>query len=86
MRPVTAVQDLDNTTIYGTRAASTVRSAYLTEGSYEIGADDVAAPAELRASTTLFYGEDSVAETHVWTLDHFSRFILISGVWVLVKD
>lgn len=85
-KPVTAVQALVNTSVYGTRAASTVRSAYLAEGNYGISADDVAAPAELQAATTLFYGENAVAETHVWTLNHFSRWILISGVWVVIKE
>ncbi len=86
IKPVTAVQDLGNTSVYGTKAASMVRSAYLPEGRTQIGTDGLAAPAELQAATTLFYGENPVAETHVWTLNHFSRFILISGVWVVVKD
>ncbi len=84
LRPVTAVQDLGNTAAYRTSAAATVRSAYLSDRNDQIGPDDMAAPAELQAATTLFYGADPVAETHVWTLKHFSRWILISGVMTLV--
>jgi hypothetical protein len=85
-KPVTAVQDLGNTSVYGTSAAGRVRSAYLAVGNYDVGTDGIAAPAELQAATTLFYGENAVAETHVWTLNHFSRWILISGVWVVVRE
>ncbi len=83
-KPVTAVQDLGNTAGYGTSAGNAVRSAYLADWNDKIDAEDTASPAELQAATTLFYGADPVAETHVWTLNHFSRFILISGVWVKV--
>jgi hypothetical protein len=62
-----------------------VRSAYLADRNDRISSDDTATPAELEAAVTLFYGAEPVAETHVWTLNHFSRWILISGVWVLVK-
>lgn len=85
LKSVTAVQDLGNTATYRTWAGNGIRSAYLQDRNDEIDADDTAAPAELQAATTYFYGADPVAETHVWTLNHFSRFILISGVWVLVR-
>jgi hypothetical protein len=85
LRPVTVVQELRNTASYRTPAANAVRSAYLAGINDQIGPDDTASPAELEAATTLFYGADPVAETHVWTLNHFSRWLLVSGVWVLVK-
>lgn len=86
MKPVTAVQDLGNTAAYRTSAAPSIRSAYLSTRNDQIASDDTAAPAELQAATTLFYGAEPVAETHVWTLTHFSRWILISGVVTEVKD
>lgn len=85
LKPVTVVQELRNTASYATREGNGVRSAYLTDRNEQIEADDSASPAELEAATTLFYGAQPVAETHVWYLNHFSRYILISGVWVLVN-
>jgi hypothetical protein len=86
MKPVIAVQGLSTTATYGTDAGNTVRSAYLPEGWENIGADDLAAPAEVEASTTIFHGVKPVAESHEWILNHFSRYILISGAWVQVDD
>ncbi|HWL38690.1 MAG TPA: hypothetical protein VNO75_00500 [Gemmatimonadaceae bacterium] len=86
LKPVTAVQHLGNTATYRTSEGSGVRSAYLSDRDQEIDAYDTASPAELQAATTLFYGSDDVAETHVWTLNHFSRWLLVSGIWVLIKD
>jgi hypothetical protein len=86
MKPVTAVQHLANTAAYRTPDAPSIRSAYLSERNDQIAPDGTAAPAELQAATTLFYGAEPVAETHVWTLTHFSRWILISGVVTLVNS
>jgi hypothetical protein len=86
LRPVTVVQELRNTASYGTPVGDAVRSAYLSDNNDQIAADDSATPAELEAAVTLFYGAQPVAETHVWYLHHFSRWILISGVWTLVKE
>lgn len=82
-KPVTIVQQLRGTASYGTSEASGIRSAYLSDGNEAIGSDDSAAPSELAAGATLINGTNNVAETHVWYLNHFSRYILISGVWVL---
>jgi hypothetical protein len=86
LKPVTAVQHLRNTASYATREGDQVRSAYLADGNDVIEADDSASPAELEAATTLFYGAQPVAETHVWYLNHFSRYILISGVWIKLDE
>lgn len=86
LKQVTAVQELRNTASYGTSEGARVRSAYLSDGNDQIEADDSASPAELEAAITLFYGVQPVAETHVWYLNHFSRWILISGVWVNIND
>lgn len=86
LRPVTAVQGLQNTALYGTDAGNAIRSAYLPGGRETIDADDLASPSELQAATTYYYGARPVAETQVWTIKHFSRYILISGVWVLVGE
>ena len=85
LKPVIAVQGLQNTAIYGTAAGNAIRTAYLAEGSETIDADDSASPSELQAATTYFYGAQPVAETQVWVINHFSRYILISGVWVWVN-
>jgi hypothetical protein len=85
LKPVTAVQGLSNTAIYGTQAGNAIRTAYLPEGSDTIDADDSASPSELQAATTYFYGAEPVAETQVVSINHFSRYILISGVWICVE-
>ena len=85
-RPVTAVQGLSTTASYGTAAGNGVRSAYLSPANEQIGLDGSASPVELEAATTYFYGAQPVAETQVWILNHFSRYMLISGAWVLVND
>jgi hypothetical protein len=86
MKPVVAVQGLSNTATYGTDIGNSVRSGYLTEGNESIDVNDLAAPVELEASTTVLYGAKPVAESHEWILNHFSRYILISGAWVFVND
>jgi hypothetical protein len=86
MKSVTAVQGLSTTAIYGTDAGNSIRSGYLPEGNDSIDADDLAAPVEVEASTTFMYGAKPVAESHEWILNHFSRYILISGALVLVND
>jgi hypothetical protein len=85
LKPVTAVQGLQNTAIYGTDAGNAIRTAYLAEGNDTIDDDDSASPSELQAATTYFYGAKPVAETQVWIINHFSRYILVSGVWTLVS-
>jgi hypothetical protein len=82
LRPVTGIQGLQNTATYGTNDGNTVRSAYLPEGRDGIDVDDSASPSELEAATTYF--DAARAESHVWVINHFSRYILISNVWVLV--
>jgi hypothetical protein len=85
-QPVTAVQGLSNTMSYGFPAGSLVRGAYLPDGKDQIRSDDFAAPSELQRATTYFYGPQRIAETQEWTLSHFSRYILISGVWMEVDE
>jgi hypothetical protein len=82
LRPVTGIQGLQNTATYGTSDGNAVRSAYLPEGRDGIDVDDSASPSELEAATTYF--DAARAESHVWVINHFSRYILISNVWVLV--
>ena len=82
LRPVTGIQGLQNTATYGTNDGNVVRSAYLPEGRDGIDVDDSASPSELEAATTYF--DAARAESHVWVINHFSRYILISNVWVLV--
>lgn len=78
-RPVTVVQGLSTTAIYRTAKINSVRTAYLRAGSERISARGFAAAAELPAAATYFYGADRIGETHEWILDHFSRYILVSG-------
>ena len=77
--PVTAVQGLSTTASYGTWAGNGVRSAYLAPWNDQVGIDGSVSPVELEAATTYFYGAQQVARTQVWILNHFSRYILISG-------
>lgn len=85
-QPVTVVQGLSTTAAYGTAKVSSVRTAYLRAGSERISSKGFAVAAELPAATTYFYGADRIAETQEWILDHFSRYILVSGVWQEVED
>lgn len=84
LQPVTVVQELRNLAAYGSQALNDVRTAYVSERNSRIRPGGAVAPTELEAAVTYFYGATPVAETHVWTLNHFSRYILISGVWVLI--
>ncbi|HEV7595043.1 MAG TPA: hypothetical protein VGO33_08600 [Gemmatimonadaceae bacterium] len=84
LKPVTGVQGLQNTASYGADDGKAVRSAYLPEGRDGIDVDDAATPSELEAATTYF--GVAGAESHVWTINHFSRYILISNVWVSVDN
>ncbi len=85
-KPVTVVQQLRRTSSYGTSEGNGIRSAYLSDGNEAIAPDDSATPTELAAGATFFQGTANVAETHVWYLNHFSRYILISGVWMLEPE
>ena len=84
--PVIASQGLRNTVLYGTAEGNSVRGAYLPDDRETIGSDDTAMPAELQASTTFFSGIEPVAERQNWLLTHFSRYILVSGVWLCVEE
>lgn len=85
-KPVTAVQGLQNTSINGSASGDSIRTGYLPEGSDSIDDNDSASPSELEAGTTYYYGAEQVAGSHVWIINHFSRYILISNVWVLVGE
>jgi hypothetical protein len=85
LKPATVVQGLQNTAVYGTPAANDIRTAYLPDGRETIDDFDQASPSEVEASTTYYYGAEPVAETQVAIINHFSRYILISGVWVCVE-
>jgi hypothetical protein len=84
--PVTVVQGLSTTAAYRTEKINSVRTAYLRAGRERISAKGFAAAAELPAATTYFYGSDQIAESQEWILSHFSRYILVSGVWMEVSD
>ena len=86
LQPVTAVQGLSTTAIYRTPNANSIRTAYLPDGHEQIRRDDFASPSEVQRAKIYFYGDQAVAETQEWILNHFSRYILISGVWTEVKD
>jgi hypothetical protein len=84
--PVTAVQGLSTLAGYGTSASNNIRSAYLSQANQQVAVDGSVSPVELEAATTFYYGAQPVAETHLWIVNHFSRYILISGAWVQVDD
>jgi hypothetical protein len=84
--PVTAVQGLSTVAGYGTSVGNNIRSAYLSQANEQVAFDGSVSPVELEAATTYYYGAQQVAETHLWIVNHFSRYILISGAWVQVDD
>jgi hypothetical protein len=84
--PVTAIQGLSTVAGYGTSASNNIRSAYLSQANEQVAFDGSVSPVELEAATTYYYGVQPVAETHSWIVNHFSRYILISGAWVQVDD
>jgi hypothetical protein len=84
--PVTAIQGLSTVSGYGTSASNNVRSAYLSQANDQVAFDGSVSPVELEAATTYYYGVQQIAETHSWIVNHFSRYILISGTWVQVDD
>jgi hypothetical protein len=84
--PATAVQGLSTVAGYGTSASNNIRSAYLSRANEQVAFDGSVSPVELEAGTTYYYGAQPVAETHLWSVNHFSRYMLISGAWVLVDD
>jgi hypothetical protein len=84
--PVTAVQGLSTVAGYATSASNNIRSAYLSQANQQVAVDGSVSPVELEAATTYYYGAQPVAETHLWIVNHFSRYILISGAWVQVED
>jgi hypothetical protein len=84
--PATAVQGLSTVASYGTSESNNIRSAYLSPTNEQVAFDGSVSPVELEAATTYYYGAQLVAETHLWTVNHFSRYMLISGAWVLVDD
>src|SRR5258705_5239313 len=86
LQPVTAVQGLSTTAIYRTPEAKFVKTAYLPDGNEKIRRDGFVSPSELQGTKTFFYGDQPIAETQEWILNHFSRYILISGVWTQVDD
>jgi hypothetical protein len=86
LQPVTAVQGLSTTAIYRTPGANLVRTAYLPNGSEQIRRNGFASPSEVQRAKIYFYGDQPIAETQEWILNHFSRYILISGVWTEVSD
>jgi hypothetical protein len=84
--PLTATQGLSTVAGYGTSASDNIRSAYLSQANEQVAIDGSVSPVELEAATTYYYGAQPVAETHLWSVNHFSRYILISGAWVQVDD
>ena len=85
-QPVTAMQGLSTIAGYGTPNGNSVRTAYLPDGKELISRAGFASATELQAVTTYFYGAEPIAETQEWILNHFSRYILVSGVWTEVDD
>ena len=80
-KPVTAVQRLRNTAVYGKPDAAEVFGAYLADGNDEIGVGGVATAVETVLSTTIskLLGLLWVPDSQTWSLKHFSRYILASG-------
>jgi hypothetical protein len=82
-KPVFVFQGLAHTQIFGTSAACLAYGAYLPSGSETISSDDIATSTETTMSYTYSrffeWMQFSSAETSIWIINHFSRYILASG-------
>ncbi|MDP9205255.1 MAG: hypothetical protein M3P12_07340 [Gemmatimonadota bacterium] len=77
-KPVTVTQKLRYTTVYGVPLTSELFAAYLADDSLDLSI--IIHALEIIQSTTIFQsGSSTLPETSVWSINHFSRYILASG-------
>jgi hypothetical protein len=77
-KPVVVTQGLRNTAIYGQPLSAQLFGAYLANDLLDLGS--LLNVDEIAASLTIFRGGSSlIPEISVWSIDHFSRYMLASG-------
>jgi hypothetical protein len=78
LKDVTATQLLNTTTIFGSPLRSPLYAAYIADDSVNLSGR--VPVLELEPSTTIFSVlSPLVPQAHVWTIRHFSRYMLASG-------
>ena len=78
LKDVTATQQLNTTTIFGSPLRSPLYAAYIADDSVSLGGK--VPVLEIEPGTTIFSVLSSLLpQAHVWTIRHFSRYILASG-------
>lgn len=77
-QPVVVTQRLRKTSIYGQPLSATLFGAYITDDLLDLGG--ILHALEIELSTTVFQGGSStMPELEIWTVNHFSRYMLASG-------
>jgi hypothetical protein len=78
LKDVTATQLLNTTTLYGSPLRSALYAAYIADDSVNLSGR--VPVLEIEPSTTIFsVVSPLLPQAHVWTIRHFSRYMLASG-------
>jgi hypothetical protein len=78
LKDVTATQLLNTTSIFGDPLRSQIFAAYIADDNIRLSGK--VAVLEIEPSTTIFSTLSALLpQAHVWTIRHFSRYILASG-------
>ena len=78
LKDVTATQQLNTTTIFGSPLRSPLYAAYIADDSVSLSGR--VPVLEIEPGTTIFSVLSSLLpQAHVWTIRHFSRYMLASG-------
>jgi hypothetical protein len=76
-KPVVVTQRLRNTAVYGQPLSSKLFGAYISDDLLDLG--KILNALEIELSTTIFTpGTSSLPNIEVWTVNHFSRYMLAS--------
>jgi hypothetical protein len=71
-------QRLRNTAVYGQPLTSQIFGAYVADDLLDLG--QILNALEIELSATIFVpGSSSLPDVEVWTVNHFSRYMLASG-------
>jgi hypothetical protein len=78
LKDVTATQQLNTTSIFGSPLRSQLYAAYIAEDNIKLSGK--VPVLEIEPGTTIFSVLSSLLpQSHVWTIRHFSRYMLASG-------
>jgi hypothetical protein len=76
-KPVVVTQRLRNTAVYGQPLSSKLFGAYISDDLLDLG--QILNALEIELSTTIFKsGSSTLPDIEVWTVNHFSRYMLAS--------